>query len=277
MHPSLKRTVGLAVLGLNPTEVAIGTAFVEGLEEAIDDQPPQRKERILDRFGKIFFSSGSWGDKGRFLAGFGWGFVVGIGKEIWGILRIFYDVPKLMWQANQWFNAKLVQLITGGDQLSQEMAELNKLLSDVTSNVADELKEFIKSPGHALERLDELFGSLVGTAIDKAGEWGHDAVDQMFGFLEDSGYIPRLAIFSDRIFRVMGLNGKAVLPMVLGLGCDTMATMTTRILGTLRSIPYCKPPPPGSPRPGPPAKLKPLVSSFGIASEALSKMLNSSS
>jgi ferrous iron transport protein B len=54
----------------------------------------------------------------------------------------------------------------------------------------------------------------------------------MFGFLEDSGYIPRLAIFCDRTFRVMGLNGKAVLPMVLGLGCDTMATMTTRILGT---------------------------------------------
>jgi ferrous iron transport protein B len=54
----------------------------------------------------------------------------------------------------------------------------------------------------------------------------------MFGWLEDSGYIPRLAIFSDRIFRLMGLNGKAVLPMVLGLGCDTMATMTTRILGT---------------------------------------------
>ncbi len=53
-----------------------------------------------------------------------------------------------------------------------------------------------------------------------------------FGFLEDSGYLPRLAIFADRIFRVMGLNGKAVLPMVLGLGCDTMATMTTRILAT---------------------------------------------
>ena len=54
----------------------------------------------------------------------------------------------------------------------------------------------------------------------------------IFGFLEDSGYIPRLAIFSDRLFRAMGLNGKAVLPMVLGLGCDTMATMTTRILAT---------------------------------------------
>ncbi len=54
----------------------------------------------------------------------------------------------------------------------------------------------------------------------------------IFGLLEDSGYLPRLAIFSDRAFRAMGLNGKAVLPMVLGLGCDTMATMTTRILGS---------------------------------------------
>ena len=53
-----------------------------------------------------------------------------------------------------------------------------------------------------------------------------------FGALEDSGYLPRLAVMADRLFQVMGLNGKAVLPMVLGLGCDTMATMTTRILAT---------------------------------------------
>jgi len=53
-----------------------------------------------------------------------------------------------------------------------------------------------------------------------------------FSFLEDSGYLPRLAIMVDKVFKLMGLNGKAVLPMVLGLGCDTMATMTTRILET---------------------------------------------
>jgi ferrous iron transport protein B len=53
-----------------------------------------------------------------------------------------------------------------------------------------------------------------------------------FGFLEDSGYLPRLAVLADRTFRFMGLNGKAVLPMVLGLGCVTMATLTTRILST---------------------------------------------
>ncbi len=55
-----------------------------------------------------------------------------------------------------------------------------------------------------------------------------------FGILEDSGYLPRLAVLSNRLFRTMGLNGKAVLPMVLGLGCVTMATMTTRILTSKR-------------------------------------------
>lgn len=55
-----------------------------------------------------------------------------------------------------------------------------------------------------------------------------------FGFLEDSGYLPRIAVLANSAFSKIGLNGKAVLPMVLGLGCGTMATMTTRILETNR-------------------------------------------
>ncbi len=55
-----------------------------------------------------------------------------------------------------------------------------------------------------------------------------------FAILEDSGYLPRLAIMTNRLFNIMGLNGKAVLPMVLGLGCGTMAVMTSRILETRR-------------------------------------------
>ena len=55
-----------------------------------------------------------------------------------------------------------------------------------------------------------------------------------FGIMEDSGYLPRLAALSNRLFKSLGLNGKAVLPMVLGLGCVTMATLTTRVLETKR-------------------------------------------
>jgi ferrous iron transport protein B len=38
----------------------------------------------------------------------------------------------------------------------------------------------------------------------------------------------------DQLFKMMGLSGRAVIPMVLGLGCDTMATMVTRTLETRR-------------------------------------------
>lgn len=55
-----------------------------------------------------------------------------------------------------------------------------------------------------------------------------------FSVLEDSGYLSRLTVVSNRLFNTLGLNGKAVLPMVLGLGCVTMATLTTRILDSRR-------------------------------------------
>lgn len=50
--------------------------------------------------------------------------------------------------------------------------------------------------------------------------------------LEDSGYLPRLAILMDNLFSKFGLNGRAVIPIVLGFGCSCMGVLTTRILGS---------------------------------------------
>ncbi|HJW88998.1 MAG TPA: ferrous iron transporter B, partial [Anaerolineales bacterium] len=55
-----------------------------------------------------------------------------------------------------------------------------------------------------------------------------------FSIIEDSGYLPRLAMLIDRVFKKIGLNGRAVIPLVLGFGCDTMATIVTRTLETRR-------------------------------------------
>jgi ferrous iron transport protein B len=55
-----------------------------------------------------------------------------------------------------------------------------------------------------------------------------------FSLLEDSGYLPRLALLVDRVFKKIGLNGRAVIPMTLGFGCDTMATLVSRTLETNR-------------------------------------------
>jgi ferrous iron transport protein B len=56
----------------------------------------------------------------------------------------------------------------------------------------------------------------------------------VFSILEDTGYLPRLQVMLNRIFSFVGLNGKAVIPIVLGFGCGTMAVIVTRILETRR-------------------------------------------
>jgi len=91
-------------------------------------------------------------------------------------------------------------------------------------------------------------GSLVHTVL--AGEFGVITMTVTYllglllplvvGFylclsvLEDSGYLPRLATLVDRFLSGIGLNGRAIVPIILGFGCITMATITTRLLGTLR-------------------------------------------
>ncbi|MZP31230.1 ferrous iron transport protein B [Heliobacterium undosum] len=52
--------------------------------------------------------------------------------------------------------------------------------------------------------------------------------------LEDSGYLPRVAALTDRVLNYLGLNGRAVIPLILGFGCVTLATITTRLLASER-------------------------------------------
>lgn len=54
----------------------------------------------------------------------------------------------------------------------------------------------------------------------------------LFNTLEDIGYIPNLSVMTNRILEKLGLSGNALMPLVLGLGCKTMATLTTRTLSS---------------------------------------------
>jgi len=56
----------------------------------------------------------------------------------------------------------------------------------------------------------------------------------LFALMEDSGYLPRLAVLFHRGAEGVGLSGRAVMPLILGLGCGTMATVATRVLPTRR-------------------------------------------
>ena len=56
----------------------------------------------------------------------------------------------------------------------------------------------------------------------------------VFSILEDSGYLPRLALLVDNGFKRIGLSGRSVIPFVLAVGCGSMAAMVTRTLETRR-------------------------------------------
>ncbi|MCL6638081.1 MAG: ferrous iron transport protein B [Firmicutes bacterium] len=91
-------------------------------------------------------------------------------------------------------------------------------------------------------------GSALGTIL--IGEFGlfTMTVTYVFGLLmplvvgfyfflslfEDSGYLPRIATLVDRLLNGIGLNGRGVIPLILGFGCVTMATITTRLLASDR-------------------------------------------
>lgn len=66
-----------------------------------------------------------------------------------------------------------------------------------------------------------------------------------FSLLEDSGYMARVAFILDRIFRRLGLSGRAFMPMIMGFGCSVPAMINTRTLAdekeraaTVRVIPF---------------------------------------
>lgn len=56
----------------------------------------------------------------------------------------------------------------------------------------------------------------------------------VLGLLEDVGYLPRLAVLMDTIMHRLGLHGYAIIPSMLGLGCNVPAILATRILESQR-------------------------------------------
>ncbi|MFA5100478.1 MAG: nucleoside recognition domain-containing protein, partial [Candidatus Omnitrophota bacterium] len=52
----------------------------------------------------------------------------------------------------------------------------------------------------------------------------------VLGFLEDLGYLPRLAVLADNLMHHIGLHGYAIIPFILGLGCNVPGALALRVL-----------------------------------------------
>jgi ferrous iron transport protein B len=56
----------------------------------------------------------------------------------------------------------------------------------------------------------------------------------VLSFLEDSGYLPRLGVLLDNLMHKLGIHGLAIIPMLLGIGCNVPGALATRVLETRR-------------------------------------------
>ena len=56
----------------------------------------------------------------------------------------------------------------------------------------------------------------------------------VLSFMEDSGYLPRLGVLVDTLMHRIGIHGLAIIPMLLGIGCNVPGALATRVLETRR-------------------------------------------
>ncbi|NQT72203.1 MAG: ferrous iron transporter B [Chloroflexi bacterium] len=56
----------------------------------------------------------------------------------------------------------------------------------------------------------------------------------VLGFLEDLGYLPRMAVLLDNLLHRMGIHGYSIIPTLLGMGCNVPGILATRILESKR-------------------------------------------
>jgi len=142
--------------------------------------------------------------------------------------------------------------------LAASFAAIRAIGEGLIGYVFDPLFELLRGPleglagalaGHPFLR-DVLIGRLVDGGIDYGQSFGLLTTGLyipiaavlpyivgfylVLGLLEDTGYLPRLAVLLDRMMHHMGLHGYAIVPHLLGLGCNVPGIMATRTLESKR-------------------------------------------
>jgi ferrous iron transport protein B len=95
--------------------------------------------------------------------------------------------------------------------------------------------------GPAFLELANLIGGNAGQAVSSAINLSIQAILAivvpyvipffiLLGIMEDSGYMPRVAVLVDGVMSKLGINGKAIIPMIVGMGCSVPSIMGTRIM-----------------------------------------------
>lgn len=150
-----------------------------------------------------------------------------IGGFIASIL-ILFGIFTIAFTINTGYPLNVIFENLGQESIAEALE--NYSLSGILSSIFDSMTEIANSS------LPQPIGSLIGDGVIA----GVGAVLTFFpliftvylllALLEDSGLATRIAVAMDTIFRAVGLNGKAVFPSIVSLGCNVPGVMATRVL-----------------------------------------------
>jgi len=99
--------------------------------------------------------------------------------------------------------------------------------------------------GNSFDGLASFIGGKIGLAIARGIDLSLQAILSIvvpyilvfyiiLGILEDSGYLPRVVTLLDGIMHKIGLHGRAIIPMIVGIGCNVPAILATRLIESRR-------------------------------------------
>lgn len=155
---------------------------------------------------------------------------------------------------SKWLGQLFLNPIIGGISAILVMAALYQIIGVWIAGDLVNLTEKKLMLGYVVPAVQKLFSALLSPDnplyLIFAGEFGVLTMSLQYilgvlfplilGFyiyisiLEDCGYLPRVAVLCDGLLTRIGLNGRAVIPVILGFGCVTMATISTRVLTSQR-------------------------------------------
>ena len=161
-----------------------------------------------------------------------------------GLPNISLSLRRRLQQVIDEYGRKLVEATPDHTSPDNDEPPTGRVEKQPRPAIATRLKYvFLGARARAEETVTQRQPGLVESIVEQAirsNRYSEDLARTLFQLMVPPEFkatardMPRLALLVDRIFKWFGLSGRAVIPMVLGFGCDTMATMVTRTLETVR-------------------------------------------
>ena len=146
-----------------------------GMDERIDQLPKERMGRVFVRYRDM-----SVAERLRFE----WGYIKGIGIGVWEEIKGLGEVVILPFKFIRWLVSSGADLIDNWNLVSGRAADLLERVGSVGRKVVEEIGKALRNPAEAWRQLDRLFQAMVQSGLEKANQWGRQAVDQVVEFFE---------------------------------------------------------------------------------------------